>query len=211
MKSFVNYFKENFYEKMLQPNGNNPIRNRADSWIAMLEAFDTKHHDNLRILESGCIRADHGDFCFGDDGCSTWIFDRWAQYVGGGIVTSVDINSKNVEYAKSLVTEKVNVVCSDSIKYFYNIPPDQKFDLIYLDSLDIDKGDPLPSQIHALKELTACLKNTMSGTIIMVDDCDVSGKSKMEFFLGKGNYVKEFLDNIHADLIYQGYQLVYML
>lgn len=207
MKPFVPYFKEHFYQKLLQPNGANPVRNRADSLLAVFELLDAMKKPTYQILETGCMRADHGELCFGDDGCATYIFDKFVN-CSGGVFISVDINPENCEYAQNRISKHTRIVCSDSVKLLYSIPASQKFDLVYLDSFDIVKENPHPSQLHHLKELCAVLKNCDKNTIVVVDDHDA-------FFtggqIGKGNYVKDFMQNIGAKTIHEGYQIVFQL
>ena len=66
--TFIPYFKEHFYQALLTPNGNNPVRNRADSLLLVfeeLEKMDKMDKPYYRILETGCMRADHGSLAFG--------------------------------------------------------------------------------------------------------------------------------------------------
>jgi hypothetical protein len=200
---------------LLKPNGNNPVRNRADSFLKVFELLDERAgkvyslapEKQFNILETGCMRADHGQLCFGDDGCSTYIFDDFINKMGGNFY-SVDINPENVKYAISMTSDRANVVCGDSVSRLMLFPESKKFDLIYLDSFDIERGNPHPSQLHHLKELCAVMKNTEPSTIIMVDDHDA-------FFtggqIGKGTYVKSFMQDIGAKIIHEGYQIVFQL
>ena len=66
-------------------------------------------------------------------------------------------------------------------------------DFLYLDSYDIERDNPHPSQLHHVKELCAVIKHLRKGSIVCVDDHDAfftGGK------IGKGNYVKEFMETI---------------
>lgn len=209
MNQFTPYFKEHFYKKLLTPAGSNPVRNRADSFLKIFEILDAMPKDYYRIIETGTMRPDHGNLCFGDDGCSTYIFNDFIEIMGGSF-TSVDINPANSSHALMMLapSSRANIIISDSVEHLWKIPADVKFDLIYLDSYDIVRSNPHPSQLHHIKELCAVIKNTQPGTIICVDDHDA-------FFtggqIGKGNYVKSFMKNINAKLIYEGYQIVWQL
>jgi hypothetical protein len=201
---FSEYFKQNYYNKMLQPSHpNNPIRNRADSFYLIFKEIE-KNKNNI-IVETGCMRGDHGEFCFGDDGCSTFIFDEFINKNGGEFY-SVDINPNNTAYAKSKTSEKTNIFTNDSVSFLWNFK--SKIDFLYLDSYDIDKENPHPSQLHHLKELCAIIKNLKSNSIICVDDHDAfltNGK------IGKGTYVKDFMENIKAKKLYEGYQIIWQM
>ena len=202
-KPFTPYFKKHFYQPLLTPNGNNPVRNRADGFLKIFELLDAMQKTHYKILETGCMRADHGSMCFGDDGCSTYIFDKFVNEQYGQVV-SVDINQENVNYTRQLVSPKTQVICSDSIPYLAAITEEQKFDLIYLDSYDILKSDPYPSQHHHLQELRAVMKNTGRGTIICIDDNDAFFDGGV---VGKGTLCKEEMKD--ATLIHNGYQIAW--
>lgn len=206
MKQFVPYFKQHFYEKLLQPNGNNPIRNRAEGFLRIFEILDSLQKESYSILETGTMRAEHGHLCFGDDGCSTFIFDKFVNIMGGRVI-SVDISPVNCKYAKANVSEKTEIVFSDSIPFLNSIPENNKFNLVYLDSFDIDRSNPVPSQIHHLEELRACLKNIQKGTILCVDDADAFFDGKT----GKATLIKQFMEQIYPDaiLLHNGYQIAW--
>jgi len=72
MTNFSDTFKKEFYQKLLTPNGSNPVRNRADSLLIAFQELDSMNKERYTILETGCMRGDHGEWCFGDDGCATY-------------------------------------------------------------------------------------------------------------------------------------------
>ena len=63
----------------------NPIRDRATSFLTVFEELDKKEDKNFYIVETGCMRPDHGSMAFGDDGCSTYIFDQFINHYDGEI------------------------------------------------------------------------------------------------------------------------------
>ena len=69
-------FSSRFFTKLLQPAGTNPVRDRATSFSLIFELLDQKVEKDFLIVETGCMRKDHGQLAFGDDGASTYIFDR---------------------------------------------------------------------------------------------------------------------------------------
>lgn len=206
--SYSDFFKDNFYNKLLSPSHpSNPVRNRAVSFGLIFDLLDKKEDKDFLIVETGCMRADHGTLAFGDDGASTYIFDNFVNYYNGEVL-SVDINCESVKHAQSLVSDKTKVHCSDSVKFLYNLKPSRKIDLLYLDSFDIIKNNPHPSQLHHLKELCAVIDKLSTGTIICVDDNN-------PFFttpkVGKGEYVKDFMLDIGLEPIHDDYQIVWIL
>lgn len=202
--NFLNFYKSEIYHKLLKPgHPANPIRNRADSFLKVFELLLSDKDKNHFIVETGCMRADHGTLAFGDDGASTFIFDKFIQSTDGTFY-SVDILQNNVDHAKKFISDKTKVFCSDSVNFLWNIPKEIKIDFLYLDSYDIERHNPHPSQLHHLKELCAAIKNLKSGSIVLVDDHDAfftGGK------IGKGNYVKEFMESIETEKLFEGYQI----
>ena len=199
---FSEVFKNQFYDRMLKPgSSNSPIRNRADSFLEVFTRLEQKKDKNFTIVETGCMRRDHGEMCFGDDGCSTYLFDQFVNHYNG-IVYSVDISEANCNYARSKISNKTEITCSDSVKFLWNFA--KTIDLLYLDSFDIRRATPHPSQLHHLKELCAATKNLRRGSIVVVDDHDA-------FFtggqIGKGVYIKDFMYDIGVEMIFEGYQI----
>ena len=62
-------FSSKFFTKLLQPgHPANPIRDRATSFALIFELLDQKSEKDFLIVETGCMRRDHGQLAFGDDG-----------------------------------------------------------------------------------------------------------------------------------------------
>jgi|TARA_R100001480_G_scaffold85267_1_gene93264 hypothetical protein len=204
---FTNIFKDQFYQALRTPAGNNPVRDRSDSFLKVFELLEEKNKDFYTIVETGCMRADHGQLAMGDDGASTYLLDKFVNHYDGQVF-SVDINENNCNHARSFVSEKTTVVCEDSVRFLWNLALDKPIDFLYLDSYDIDRNNPHPSQLHHVKELCAIISRLGSGTIVVIDDHDA-------FFtggqVGKGTYVKDFMDNIGATLLFEDYQIGWVL
>lgn len=216
---FSEIFKRDYYNKMLIPgHPKNPVRNRADSLLKVFQLLEDRNLDFYRILETGCMRKDHGHLCFGDDGCSSFLFNEFLKY-NDGILISVDINQENVNYANSIFNaEKSRAYCCDSVEfineYYYKKSVADPYkgaqiDLLYLDSFDVEKDNPLPSQQHHLKELNAARHYLGQGSIVVVDDHNA-------FFtnppIGKGNLIKELFEKIGmSKKIFEDYQIGWIL
>jgi hypothetical protein len=213
--SFAEQFKSNFYSRMLQPNHPATVpRDRASSLLRIFEILDKRKQtgqDYFRILETGTTRSDHGHLCFGDDGCATYIFDKFVNHYDGEVL-SVDISEKNCVYSNSLTSEKTKVHCGDSVDFLWSLPPNIKIDFLYLDSFDFIAENPYPSMLHHVKELCAVMKNIHPKTLIVVDDHNISDNTALpEGKMGKGTYVKSFMDDIGAELLFEGYQVGWIL
>ena len=207
-------FSSKFFAKMLQPAGpTSSVRDRATSLSMVFEILDQKKNKGFFIVETGCMRADHGQLALGDDGASTYIFDDFINFYDGEVV-SVDINPDNVKHAQKMVSDRTTVYCSDSVEFLWNIPEKRKIDLLYLDSYDFEPDNPIPSQKHHLKELTAVMKNLRKGSIIMVDD--KANTPEVEWFTkiaqgGNAGFVKEFMKDVGAELLLDEYQIIWRL
>ena len=199
-------FSSKFFTRLLQPAGNNPQRDRASSFTIVFEELDKMNKTDYTIVETGCMRADHGDMAFGDDGASTYIFDDFINYYDGQVI-SVDICQANVDHANAKTSDRTMAYCEDSVSFLWNMRVNT-IDFLYLDSYDIERDNPHPSQLHHVKELCAVISKCRKGTIICVDDHDAFFTGGL---IGKGNYVKEFMEAIGAELLYEGYQIVWKL
>ena len=200
-------FSSRFFTKLLQPAGTNPVRDRATSFSLIFELLDQKVEKDFLIVETGCMRKDHGQLAFGDDGASTYIFDDFINFYDGE-VHSVDIKKENVDYANELTSKKTTVHCQDSVVFLWNLPKKQ-IDFLYLDSYDIIRENPHPSQLHHVKEMCAVIDKLGKGSIVCIDDHDAffTGDGK----IAKGTYVKDFMDDIGMKPIHEGYQIVWVM
>ena len=138
-----------------------------------------------------------------------------AYSVFDGEVLSVDIKQANVDYANKLTSERTSVYCQDSVEFLWGLSEKEKIDLLYLDSYDFEADNPIPSQLHHVKELCAVMKNLKKGTIIVVDDHlnTPEFESLRSTFAkgGKAAFVENFMDSIGAECLHDGYQIVWRL
>jgi len=102
------------------------------------------------------------------DGASTLFFAIWCSKNNACLYT-VDIDPKCIESSKKNIeilglSNYVNFVCSDSVKFLENVNlSDLQF--IYFDSYDFDFNNPIPSQIHHLNEYNA-VKSKLSSIVV---------------------------------------------
>lgn len=140
-------------------------------------------------METGCARKDHGLLAWGDDGCSSFFFDIFTRQNNGKLI-SVDIEEKNVNHTNTNTSDRVQVFCSDSVKFLSKFDNPDEIDLLYLDSYDFDPNNPAPSQNHHLKEITAIYAKLQSGCMILVDDAGIKSESGVH---GKAGEVFRFM------------------
>lgn len=125
----------------------------------------------LTIVETGTLWAPLDT----PMGAFTYIFgDLIKNYTGGKLIT-IDINPKHIENAKHTTKEFEDVieyVTSDSVEYLESMSDKEveKVDFFYFDSYDFNVPDPIPSQLHHFRELTAVYKRISKDVILSVDD-----------------------------------------
>ena len=107
--------------------------------------------ENLKepiILESGISS-------WGTD--STYLFNEYVKKYGGRF-WSVDINKSLVEQHKNNMCPATNLICDDSVNFFKNWTlNNEKVDVVYLDSYDLDFYNYEPSGLHGLNEYKTLL------------------------------------------------------
>lgn len=194
-------------EEMLQKTGK-----RQPSFQIMIDHL--RSIEEPLIIETGCARPPHPqwgneDVSFKDEGFSTRLFDAYVNQYGGEF-HSVDLTPEHVAYSQSIVSERSQIHCDDSVHFLWEantqLAESETFiDLLYLDSYDYEEATPYLSPAHHLKELTSIIGRLRSGSMIAVDD-NFGKKGNRK---GKGMFVEEFLESIGKPLIYDGYQLIW--
>jgi SAM-dependent methyltransferase/glycosyltransferase involved in cell wall biosynthesis len=153
----------------------------------------------VQILETGCTRmADNWD----GDGQSTLLFDDLVNAVGGG-VWSVDLSPAAVAFASVQTGPRTRVVQADSVAWLSNFAtesPELLFDLVYLDSFDIDWTNPHPSALHHLQEFVHAWRLLRPGGVLVIDD-------DLRPDCGKGMYVRDHLARLGIEPLFSGYQI----
>lgn len=159
---------------------------RAYGFHWMFEQLEKMDKSFYCIVETGCMRDKYRKMDFAKDGCSTLLFDRFVQKMGG-MFESVDCSVEAVQYAREFVAhDNTSIYLNDSILFLRNrVKYGGPIDLLYLDSMDYDKESPGASEMHHLYELTASMRMLKRGSIVMVDDNYSDGT-------GKGRLVRQF-------------------
>ena len=205
MASFIPEFKERYYDALKRPAGQNPVRDRSGGFLKIFQALEDMGLTSYNLLETGSMRADHGNISLGDDGASTFLFDKFLDF-HDGILISIDNDIDSIIHSMKL-TKHAMYYCGDSIEALKNLPDDIRLDLVYFDSFDFTFANADQARQHQLKEFSAIAKNCHQGTIIASDDFILPNTD----IRGKGEFLKVELDNVKAELIHEGYQLIYQL
>ncbi len=192
--------------KLVSPSHiDNPIRDRVPTFEFVIDKLCFK--EDLLILETGSMRADHNNLAWGDDGCSTLLFNLLTSASKGSCI-SVDISPEAVNYARKYCFGRSEIHLRDSVDFLRNFDSANKIDLLYLDSYDFDPRHPYPSQIHHLKEIEVIFDRLKSGAYVLVDDADVLFDGSL---FGKASLVINFFAkrNIRPKIL--GYQVLFQI
>ena len=151
------------------------------------------------VLETGCVRRP-GNWV--GDGQSTVLFDDLVAHVDGHL-WAVDIDGEAVAVSRSITSPNSTIVASDSVAWLANFSrciPSHTFNLIYLDSFDIDWAIPHPSALHHLHEFVYAWHLLRPGGLLVVDDDAGPGR-------GKGMYIRDHLDRLEIEPLFSEYQV----
>lgn len=134
-----------------------------------------------------------------DDGCVGYFFGKVVQSSKGKFV-SVDNNYETHKKSIKLYDEffknlDVENYYEDSVSFIKNT--EVKFNLIHLDSWDLDLKNPLPSMLHGWREFESLKDKVNIGTIVVIDD---------NFF--QGTWVDWIYNNGNSERIDINYPIV---
>ena len=206
----LDYFDTYYKDKLLNTgNEASAYNDRYNGFKIIFEELLKKKSSNFNIIETGTIRNPNE----WNDGQSTLLFYDFLRHFGGNLI-SIDISTAHLgicdkfikEYKFTDDTEHIpdfKQICGDSVEELNKL--DSEFDFIYLDSFDLQLGNPEPSMVHHLKEMVSLGKviNKSKDLIMAVDDNfgDV----------GKGKYVMDWAKSVNAKILHKGYQVIFKI
>lgn len=157
---------------------------------------------------------------------STLLFDAYCSSFGGQC-HSVDIRLDPMLQLHKLASNSTTLYCNDSVSFLRKLNlANDKIDLLYLDSWDVDWADPIPSAIHGLNEYLTAIRNLQPGALILIDDTpkDLATLQKVQphatasfinfqdrfgFAPGKGALVKRLIESTgRGTILAHEYQLL---
>ncbi len=190
MHPFLQHFDKAYSHK---------LGKRYSTFFKTFEYLLSLNKPYYTIVETGTVRRSDA---YDAEGMSTLLFDEFLNSPGiDGNLISIDINPSAVAFSTSKVSSKSQVVCSNSISVLYELGSslDNGVDLLYLDAMDLDWGNPHPSSLHHLKEFCAAQQLLRRGSIIVVDD--------NERGIGKGGYIDSYMKDIQNPALFNEYQI----
>jgi len=134
----------------------------------------TLHHALALLQGKPAVILETGSSAWGTN--SSMLMDAYVNSFGGAF-HSVDTRLEPMFSLRQTCTSRSQFHCDDSVaflKKFLATPPQapsgRHFDLIYLDSWDVNWRDLLPSALHGLHEFLSILPALKPGTLMLVDD-----------------------------------------
>ena len=205
----------NFYNNDAAPK----LAHREGTFRKLFEYLDNLNGP-VTIIETGCCRTAGN---WGGDGQSTILFDKYITYRDeASICYTVDIDPAAVDNCAKLVSSRTQVKLGDSVRFLSDLSKIFKVEgktisFAYLDSFDVDWINWQPSAIHHLKELVALMPIINNETLVVVDDCPISGNfiansdNQLQPFGnwtvgGKGRLISDYADAVGAQRIFSSYQ-----
>jgi FkbM family methyltransferase len=191
---------------------------RATNFASIFDYLDTFDHP-VKIVETGCVRK-AGDWL--NDGGSTILFDKYAEFHPGSLVHTVDSDPEAVALCRALTSACVHIHTGDSVAFLKSIADTpgenlETIDLLYLDSQEVDYDNVFPSAFHHLQEYIAVSPLVRPDTLVVIDDAPpvFSGtfNSNQAFRMitrskigGNGKLLADYAHKIGAESIFIGQQ-----
>jgi len=176
---------------------------RYKGFRKIFEELLNKKSTDFTIIETGCSRK----YGWGD-GKSSFLFFEFISIFGGKLI-SIDIDEKNLRTCSRILRSipktglaKFLPITGNSIDILSGM--NEEVDLLYLDSMDLDETDPVPSMRHHLAELKnshQILKKSNPMLVGIDDNFKESG-------IGKGKYILEWARKTDQEILSEDYQLI---
>ena len=158
-------------------------------YYQLIEVSDIiKNHflfDDINFIETGTSQS-------WDDGCSGYFFSSMVREFGGSF-TTVD-NDKNFYengikfYNNNFKNIEIENVLDDSVNYIKNTT--KKFNLVFLDSWDLDLNNPFMSMLHTWREFEALQDKIDKNGLVIIDD---------NYFYGSWVEWNTYVNNVIVD------------
>lgn len=151
------------------------------------------------ICETGCIRSLTQ---FDWQGNFTILANNFLEF-HDGIIYTCNIDSDAINLCKDLSKTKVSLM--DSILFLSTLNEINEVNLFYLDSMDIDKHNPVPSMKHHYDEFLTLIKNRTHGNFYLVIDDNISDN------IQKGYYINKLMTKLNIMPLLHSYQTMYWI
>lgn len=173
------------------------LRDRGPTFANMIHHI-ASNPQFTEVIETGTARIQGN---WGGDGQSTLLWDWVAAHLPNLKVTSIDIDEKGIEVARSQVRH-VEFIAGDSLNVLARLDREKirRVGLLYLDSYDWTEETAQESAFHHMAELTLVWSHLPKGCMIAIDDCHGP-------FVGKHVFVYMFMNKLGIRPAFTGYQV----
>ena len=185
------------------------LEKRQAGFTALFEALPKTPGSRL-ILETGTLRIAAN---WEGDGQSSYMFDAFVQDEAasgrGAAFFSIDLSVESLAVARRACSYATSLICNDSVHALHTLARQlrgRQVSLLYLDSFNLDRDDPMPSARHHMMELAAAAPLLGTGSLVAIDDYTVDGVVG-----GKGLLVDLYMQSIDARVLHSGYQRIWRL
>ena len=207
--TWLEHYRDNYYD-LLNPQVSGAKRGlteglyqRAQGFNLVFAYLESLNQEKYHIIETGTLR-NPGNW---KDGQSARLFTEFVEHHDGS-VRSVDIDPAAVSTARnSILSEKFESTCLDSVLYLATQLDLNQVDLFYLDSYDVKWANDHASASHHLQEFQVIEPHLKSGALVVIDDNSRFLNSNQR--TGKGHYIADYLQAKGHEPLYDAYQIIY--
>jgi hypothetical protein len=182
--------------KLILPKTKEQFNRQFDVIFGELEKLNLEKY---YICETGCIRSLTQ---FDWQGNFTILANNFLEF-HDGIIYTCNIDSDAINLCKDLSKTKTSLM--DSILFLSTLNEINEINLFYLDSMDIDKHNPVPSIKHHYDEFLTLIKNRTHGNFYLVIDDNISDN------IQKGYYINKLMTKLNIIPLLHSYQTMYWI
>lgn len=202
--------RKDFIGDIFMPFYYNRLGKRKDTFLETFRHLQSKPDKTYKILETGTARS--GMRRIEGDGASSLIFDIFLRYYDGSMV-SVDIDPNACAKVSRWLSPKSRVINGDSCAVLSGLK--DRYDLVYLDSMDIDWNAPEESAKHHVREFKIIEPFLAENSLLLIDDSPagpsaikhISSKTPLPWPTGKGYLTVELVkQNPNFEILRHEYQ-----
>jgi hypothetical protein len=182
--------------KLILPKTKEQFDRQFDVIFGELEKLNLEKY---YICETGCIRSLTQ---FDWQGNFTILANNFLEF-HDGIIYTCNIDSDAINLCKDLSKTKASLM--DSVLFLNTLDEINEVNLFYLDSMDIDKHNPMPSIKHHYDEFLTLIKNRTHGNFYLVIDDNISDN------IQKGYYINKLMTKLNIIPLLHSYQTMYWI
>jgi|Laugrespbdmm15sd_2_1035082.scaffolds.fasta_scaffold84353_2 hypothetical protein len=182
--------------KLILPKTKEQFNRQFDVIFGELEKLNLEKY---YICETGCIRSTTQ---FDWQGNFTILANNFLEF-HDGIIYTCNVDYDAINLCKDLSKTKASLM--DSILFLSTLNEINEVNLFYLDSMDIDKLNPIPSMKHHYDEFLTLIENRKHGNFYLAVDDNISDD------IQKGYYVNKLMEKLKINPLLHSYQTMYWI